>query len=430
MGFSSPGACWAPPPRVSAPPSLADTPTPTTALPYRTWGSQCPPPTPSGEPMAPRSVRQAGRCKWAGWPGRGCRHRNGGPPRPRVTPPLTPAPGSGGSPAPQGGALPGPVLHRGHGKKARSPIPSARVLLKNSSIGGRAGAGPWLRPLPWLTHAQGARDPPPGSPRPQNSAPLGALLRATEHVLDTQTVDSASGGSPPRAAVARWPGPGPPVPRSDLLQPAECHQVSLPWPPSPQCQRPGQTSPQAPLLHAGPSSSLSPGGRRAGTQAGWAGGGRTRPRGQPAPAKHPRPPGALRHQALPLHTCTHTQAHTHTHRHTPSPKWLIIAVKKTASNTGSQQISCRQGTPSKRSPGSARTRPRTQPQKVPRATSSGSGAGMMHSSGFGQTWEQRWHTARAREGPGPRSSSPRHRQPPRAGRCLHPYFQHAPRRPE
>ena len=187
VGFSSPGACWAPPPGVSVPPSLADTPTPTTAPPYRTWGSHpAPPLTPSREPTAPRSVRQAGRCKLAGQPGRGHRHRNGGLPCPRVAPPLTPAPGSGVSPAPQGGALPGPGLHRGRSKKAWSMVPSARVLLKNSSIRGRASAGLWLRPP---RGSQGP--PPPGSLRPRNSVPLGALPRAT------LTVDSASNSSPP-----------------------------------------------------------------------------------------------------------------------------------------------------------------------------------------------------------------------------------------
>lgn len=162
VGFSSPGACWAPPPGVSVSPSLADTPTPPQPLLTGPGGPTQPHPSP--HPVSPRlqgaSDRQADG-KLAGQPGRGHRHRSGGLPCPWVAPPLTPAPGSGGSPAPQGGALPGPGLHRGRGKKAWSMVPSARILLKNSSIRGRASAGLWLRPLPRLT----------GTPRPAACVP-------------------------------------------------------------------------------------------------------------------------------------------------------------------------------------------------------------------------------------------------------------------
>lgn len=194
----------------------------------------------------------------------------------------------------------------------------------------------------------------------------------------------------------------------------------------------GKSSPRAPPLYAGLCSSLSLGGRRAGTQAGWAGREQTRPRGQPAPAKHPRPPRALRHQALPLHTCTHTEAHvcapthrhTRTRRHTPSLKWLIIAVKTphpTPAGSGPHAAAraCR--------PHPKQIQPRVCPcsaqnstPKRPQGPSSGSGAGMTHSSGFGETRKQRRHGTR-QGGPGPPSSSPDADSPQ-----LHPHFQHAP----
>ena len=167
----------------------------------------------------------------------------------------------------------------------------------------------------------------PGIPRPAARAPRtrrpsgpsrGPLSTPWAHRWWTQRVAVARLGPLCSDGLAQGP-PSPDLTSSSLQsvteRPCPGHSASTP----------GKSSPQAPLLRSDPSSSLSPGGKRAGTQAGWAGGERTRPRGQPAPAKHPRPPGALRHQALPLHTRTHTQAHvcasthSHTRTHTGIP---------------------------------------------------------------------------------------------------------------
>lgn len=177
VGFRSPGACWAPPLRgLSAPSWLTPQPPP---WPFLT-GPQGPTqltPHPIREPHSSKE-HQTGRQTQAA--GSGTDIGAGGLPCPQVSPTTDPRPGGQGKPAPQGGALPGPVLHRGRGKKAWTVVPSARVLLKNSSIGGRAGARAARPPPPWLT------GPPAWQPAPRNSVPLGALHRTKP------TVDSAS----------------------------------------------------------------------------------------------------------------------------------------------------------------------------------------------------------------------------------------------
>ena len=187
VGFSSPGACWAPPPGVSVSPSLADTPTPTTAPPDRTWGSHpAPPLTPSREPTAPRSVRQAGR-RQAGRAARsGPQTQERGPPLPMGCPTTDPRPRVGGKPSTSGRSPSGPrVTQRTRQESMEHGSISSGFIEKQQHQGpGKCRA---VAAAPPAAH----RDPPPGSLRPRNSVPPGALPNAT------LTADSASDSSPP-----------------------------------------------------------------------------------------------------------------------------------------------------------------------------------------------------------------------------------------
>lgn len=255
-------------------------------------------PHPSPHPVSPQLQGTSDRQADAGRLGRAHGHRSRGPPLPTGRPTTDPRPGVRGKPSTSGRSPSGPSVTQRTRQESMD-----RGSISSSFIEKQQHWGPGRRRAMASAPAPVAhRDPLPGSLRPRNSVPLGALPRTKP------TVDSASDRSPP----------GPPSPDLTSTSPQSVPERPCPGHPPHSASAPGKSSPRAPPLHAGLSSSLSPGGRRAGTQAGRARGERTRPRGQPAPAKHPQPPGALRHQALPLHTCTHTEAHVcaPTHRHT------------------------------------------------------------------------------------------------------------------
>lgn len=181
------------------------------------------------EPTAPRNIRQAGRRRRLG---RATDIGAGGLPCPQVAH-HRPPPGVRGSPAPQGGALPGPSAARGRGKKAWTVVPSARVLLKNSSsFGGRAGAG---QQLPQPPVAQG---PPAWQPAPRNSVPLGP-----SHGPNL-TVDSASDR-------ARQP----PSPDLTSTSPQSVPPRPCPGHPSPQPAPVAKPTPGTPQMRACPAAS-------------------------------------------------------------------------------------------------------------------------------------------------------------------------------
>ena len=226
---------------------------------------------------------QAGRAA-----GSGPQTQERGPPLPTGRPTTDPRPGVGGKPSTSGRSPSGPrVTQRTRQESMEHGSISSGFIEKQQHQGPGERRAVAAAP-PWLTGTPPARQPAP----PEFGAPWGPPAGHTDGGLSKQQqpawAPSPDLTSTSLQSVPEHPCPGHPPHSASAL---------------------GKSSPRAPPLHAGLCSSLSLGGRRAGTQAGWAGGERTRPRGQPAPAKHPRPPGALRHQALPLHTCTRTEAH-------------------------------------------------------------------------------------------------------------------------
>ena len=152
--------------------------------------------------------------------------------------------------------------------------------------------------------------------------------------------------------------------------------MSLPWPPSPQCQHPGQKLTPGTPAAPGPIQQPQPrrkegwdpgrlGWRRADEAAGPA-----RPGQAPPAPRGPQTPGsppAHAHTHTGTHMCIYPQSHTHTHthRHTPSPKWLIIAVKKPHPTLGVSRPHAAEAARANAAQGLPAPGPELNPQKSP-----------------------------------------------------------------